>query len=89
MGDSIDGTREKTVTETNEIGDNAGEVAEAWISHMRLAIRTKTNNAIRQLSDNFLAPMERRTGKVIARLEDFRNAWREDVDQQMRGTRTR
>lgn len=75
LGHAIAGHSDKTVAVSVEIGDNAGDVAREWISHMCPRIRDKTEAAIKRLSADVLAPMESRTGKVVERIEAFRDKW--------------
>ena len=75
LGHAVVGHSDKTVAVSVEIGDNAGDVAREWISHMRPRIRDKTGAAIKRLSADVLAPMESRTGKVVERIEAFRDKW--------------
>lgn len=80
VGNAVAGTRDKTMTMTVEIGDNAGQVAEEWTGHMRQVIKTKTDSVIEQMSANISVWTER-TEEVIGRVERFRNDWREQVKQ--------
>lgn len=75
LGHAVAGHSDKTVAVSVEIGDNAGDVAREWISHMRPRILDKTGAAIERLSADVLAPMESRTGKVVERIEAFRDKW--------------